>query len=511
MALNTFKKSVFLLPLLASVAGSTMLHASTLERIKGVFKAEHPSTITAPFQNESLDLATLTSGGLQAAFVAAAQHDPELRAAYKTYLADREEVQMAYAPLLPDVSLSANYRYEDSENIYTDPNSIQHATTPERATGHIAQTTWRLSLRQPLYDKGRYENYKSTLSYVDQAEFRYLRAEQELIHRVAERYLAVLLSSQQVYLNQQKLEALELKLAQVQREVTLGVGDQLNLLEVSARRDLARADLLQAKSALIDEQTRLQNITGQSVQLPEAWVQAGYQVTPQLLAGSELEWLERASSNLMYREAEARIRESQLALKSRKAGHYPTVSLNISYADIDSDITVDTSKDLVTSIEMNLPLYQGGRTEAAIRQSSARLGSEQAQSEKVLADAQQQVRLAYSRLQGFKERLEALSQSSESSHRYLVAAERGQKLNLRSQVEVLDARTRLVDTQLRFAETLNEYLLADVRLHFESGALTAQRLSEYDALFNNAVQAGGVQAEDSPQASESLPSQVTTQ
>ncbi len=471
--IHCFKKKAIFLPLAASLCLAS------------------PSLVVANQTSHSLTLPAMTDvqlesihGGLNEAFIAAASHDPELRAAYMQYQADKEEIVLSKSALLPDISFTAGYSYEDSDNIYTDPDSPSYDETLPRSSGEISETNWMVRLRQPLYDKGRYENYKSVLAFVDQAEYRFLRAEQELVFRVAERYLAVLLSAQQVYLNQQKLVALELKQTQVEREVSLGVGDQLNLLEVTARHDLARADLLQAESALRDEQTRLQNITGKTTVIPDSWIQTGYQVTPELLMGSAEEWLAKANDNLMVKEGEARIKQSKLALKSREAGHYPTVALGLSYQDRDSEDDQRSRKDARITIDLTLPLYQGGKTQAAIRQGSARLSLEEAQRDKTLTDAQQQVKLAYSRLEGFKERLDALNQSSESSLRYLEAAERGQKLNLRSQVEVLDARTRLVDTQLRFAETLNEYLLADIRLHFESGSLSAQRLNEYDEMFS---------------------------
>ncbi|MBB1485306.1 TolC family outer membrane protein [Oceanospirillum sediminis] len=430
----------------------------------------------------------IEEAGLEQALQAAMQHDPELRVAYMTFQADKEEVLLAKGNLLPSITFSASHRYEDSDNVYTDPDNAGYYNDDlARSTGKLNDSTWQVSLRQPLFDLGRYYEYKSVQSFVDGADYRYQRAEQDLTYRLAERYLAVLLGAQQVFLNKEKLAALEANLVQVEREFALGVGDQLNVLEVKARRDLARSDLLQAQSHLSDAETLLENMTGERYTVPADWVENGHKVEYNPPLGSESEWLEKVKLNRSVLAAESKIRQSELDVKTRNAGHYPTVNLNLSYMDRHSDDFQRKREDLVAQVELNVPLYQGGKTQAAIRQADARLNAEQARTEYIESEAYQQVRLAYSRMSSLNERLAALSESSESGQLYLDAAIRGHSLNLRTQVDVLDARTTLVDTQLRYAETLNQYLLANLRLHLETGTLTRDKVQAYDDLFRQAA------------------------
>lgn len=447
-----------------------------------------PAFATAMTLSLSSVASAATEMNISDALAAALQHDPEIRVAYMTHMAEKEESGLAKANLLPTVNFTAGYSYEDSDNIYTDADSDYYNANSDRSSGTLNDTYWRVSLRQPLFDAASHYDYKGAKAYVDASGYRYQRAEQDLTYRLSERYLAVLLSAQQVFLNEQKLNALSANLEQVERELSLGVGDKLNVLEVKSRRDLARSDLLQAKSQLNDDKTLLQNMTGKEAVIPQGWVKKGHQVSYNLPVGNEQDWLDKVAQNYSVQETKATIKQSEITVSSRNAGHYPTVYLNLSYQDRNSEDEQRTRKDFVAGLEMNLPIYQGGKTQASIRQASSRLNAENARNDYISSEAYQQVRLAYSRMSSLSERLSALIESRESSRGYLDAAIRGQSLNLRSQVEVLDAQTRLVDVQLRFADTLNQYLLANLRLHLETGSLDQGKLVEYDQLFEQATQ-----------------------
>jgi len=425
--------------------------------------------------------------GFAETFVAAVDHDPQFKRAYWTHQSELEESKLGVSALLPDVRLSAVYQYEDSDNLYTDPDNVGiYNEDLARSSGKLVDNYWRVTLRQPLYNAAAYEAYKRSKATVEASGYRYQRSEQELIYRVAERYLRVLLSAQQLFLNQQKLDALELKMDQAQRARELGVGDQLQVLHVKSTRDLARSDLLQAKSHLNDAQTLLNNLTGTEVNLPAEWVESSGTISPDFLAGTEEEWLQNVNNNFSVKDARARINQERHNLASSKGEHKPTLNFSLSYLDRESEDDLRTRKDAVAAIELNVPLYSGGHTQASVRKARARLKASEAEYGYVMAEKEQQIKLSYNRLISFKDRLLALAESRESSKGFLEAAERELSLNVSDQANVLDARTRLVDAQLQIAQTLNDYLLSDLILRLEAGQLNQDRLSDYDQLFNSA-------------------------
>jgi len=443
------------------------------------FSSAHASD-SEPEARQSTEL------GFAETFNAAIIYDPQLKRTYWTYQAEQEETELGFSRLLPDIRLSAVYQYEDSDNIYTDVESSYYDPDQERSGGKLEDKYWRFNLRQPLFDVPAYQNYQRSKAVAQASGYRYKRSEQELIYRVAERYLSVLLAAQQVYLNQQKLDALELKMRQVERSKELGIGAQLQVLHVKSSRDLARSDLLQAKSQLSDAKTLLSNLTGVDVNFPERWIGSSDTITPGLLTSTQEEWLEGVNNNLSVKEAQARMNQEKHNLASSKGEHYPTLNLNLSYLDRTSEDNFRSRKDAVAAIELNVPLYSGGQTQAKVRKARARVLASKAELGYIIAEKEQQIKLSYNRLLSFKERLMALAESRQSGKGYLEAAERELSLNLSDQVNVLDARTKLVDTQLQIAQTLNDYLLSDLILRLEAGRLNQERLHDYDQLFNSA-------------------------
>jgi len=440
-------------------------------------------------KQDAKQLAEKTEYGFEATLEAALAHDPQLKSAYWRHQANKEEASFGMSRLLPDIRLSATYQYENSDNIYTDddPNNSFFSAENERSSGELDDHYWRVSVRQPLVNYSAHQDYKKGKAVVKASKYNYQKSEQELIYRVSAQYLQVILSTQQVYLNQQKLDALELKKSQATRAHELGVGDRLRVLYVNSARDLARTSLLEAESHLIDAQTLLSNLTGFNVKIPKQWGKSSNTIMPSLLADTQEEWLKRIDDNYNIKEAGARILRDKHNLASSKAEHYPTLHLNLSHLDRKSEDDFRTRKDAIAAIELNVPLYTGGQTQAKVRQARAQLHASEAELEHTKAEKEQQIKLSYNRLVSFKERLLALAESRDSGQGYLEAAERQLSLNISDQINVSDARSQLIDTQLQIAQTLNDYLLSDLILRLETGRLNKAHLKEYDNLFNSAA------------------------
>lgn len=421
--------------------------------------------------------------GFKAVYQAAQQFDPSIRRAWQTYKAQSEEQNIGLAGLLPDFRVSASYQYEDSDNIYTDQDSNFFDPNLDRSGGQLIDHYWRAAIRQPLFNYSAYQRYRQGSAYADAAFVRYLAAKQDTLLRTSELYLRVLLASQQVYLTQQKLDALQQRLTSSERAYELELGSQLDVLQVRSNRDLARSDLLRARSDLSDAQTELSNLVGMMVTIPEEVVARSSQVTPELVEGSLADWLGRVNQNLAVQEVEARIRENRSGLLEAKGQYLPVVNLNLTYYDRQSEDSYRTRTDRVAAVEVTMPLFSGGRMLAEVRKARAELESTRAELDLIRMQKQQRIKLAYGRLQSTSERLRALVELRQSSEAFLQAAERQQSFDLADTVAVLEARTNLADAQLQFVDTLNELLMSDLNLRMETGFLNDARLEFYDQLF----------------------------
>ena len=420
--------------------------------------------------------------GFEDIFHAARSFSPQLQSAYQVLLAEREEKRIGLAGLLPQVSVNAAYQHEDSDNIYTDEDSLFFDPELDRSGGELIDHYWRATVVQPLFDVSAYQNYRKAMKYVTAAELRYQIAEIGVMHQVSDKYLAVLLASQRVYLNRQKLEALEEKLLKTERAFELEVGDKLSVLQVRSNRDLARSDWLRAQSDLVDAQTLLYNFTGRHIEIPEHVLRLSSQAKVNLALGERSKWLDGVSNNLAVKEASERVAEQQKGLLAAKGDHLPKINLRLSYLDRQSEDSYRTRTDAVAAVEVSMPLFTGGRLYAATKKARARLEATRAELSQIRLVSEQKVSVAYLRLQSASQRLDALEKVIESSEAFVNAAERRRTFNIADQVAVLEARTSLVDAKLQFVETLNETLMSDLELCLESGFLNVDRLKFYDQI-----------------------------
>ncbi len=424
--------------------------------------------------------------GFAQALELAKQHDPELKYAFYNSQAKEEQDDIALSQLLPNVSLSSSYRYSIVDDEYTrNPDKYTSDTQKERTQDEQADYSYQVQLKQSLINISAWKALDSAQEAVKQSKFSYTRAEQELIYRLSQAYLEALLAAQQVYINQEKLESLQIKLDQTQRMNELGVGDRLNVLRATSSRDVSRSDMLQAKSRLEDAKTQLENLTGESFSIPKDWVANGHLVLPNLSQDSKENWIKKVQYNSLLQAEMANVRSKELEADSASAQHLPTLDFSLSYTDrYSDDIFVDSTRS-IASLNLTIPLYSGGRTSAKSRQAEATYNAAQARYKKTLSDKNQAVKLAYTQLSSYRQRLKALEESRKSSQAFLDAAERQADLSLGSQVDVLEARSEMYDVRLEFAKTLSDYLMADLNLQLEAGQLNESTLQQYDQLFNS--------------------------
>ena len=405
------------------------------------------------------------------AYHAALNNDPQLRAEQARLEAEREQIPIARSRLLPSVSLSGGYSYEWVQDL----------------NDEVEEHYWGVSIEQPLFNWPSWKNYQAAKEGETAAYLRLSQQEREVILRVTSYYLDLLFSARQEYLYQQQLENLELQIEQAGREQSLGVGDRITVLQLRAQQDLTRTDILEARSKYADAQTRLFNMTGQMLDIPDDWRLAEHQPQALALVGTEQDWLQRSVNNLAYLEEQARLRQAEVNRAARQGERFPSVNLSVNYIDRQSDNPLRERESYRLGIDFSVPLYQGGRLTAGVRQADAQIAATRAESERVLAQAQQGVRQTYNRVVSLSERMDALRASEASTRNFLEAANRGLELQLSSKLDVLDARNQLLNIQLRYTETLQAYLMADLELHYSVGALSERRLAEYDTLFEEAA------------------------
>lgn len=414
-------------------------------------------------------------------FARALRHDSDLTRQRLELDATREEVPMARSQLLPQVTATGGYLWQDSTNIQTSPDDFG-LDQPAQRPGEIDEQYWQLQLQQPLFSLERWRKMGVADAQVSAAELQLAVVEQEMALQVSEAYIKAYLAAQRLGLLESQQDSLDLQVRQASRAFDLGVGNRVDLLEAQSRYDQAVSDAVEAENELDNSLSELERLTGVTPRFQGTDPGELTTVTLNGDIGNPDEWISRTDQNLNVLLAQKEQQVTQENTSVRRSGYYPELNLNLSYSDRVSDDELRESEDYRASVELSVPIYRGGYTNASVRQGEKRIEAGMAAVDNERNLAVQEVRKRIRALNGGERRLEALNQAISSSQLFLEAAERGEQLGLRDLVDVLDARASLYDQRIQYVDAVGNYALDLLGLHTAVGSIEGDDLDRIMSL-----------------------------
>lgn len=404
--------------------------------------------------------------GLLSLYDLAAQRDAQLQQAQAQFAADQELLNQAKSVLLPTISAQASYQQND----YSIPVPIAAKESQQQ----------KLQLNQPLFDAASFARYEQAKSLVQQAETVYLLSQQQLMLRLSQSYLDVLKGQQLLSFAQAQLASTEKQRDQIDAGVKVGLTNPIDLLEVQARYDMALADVSQATNLLTISQENLARLIGQPVPVLKSL--ALDTKLPSLMESPEQLSQTGAQGNLNLRLNQRKVQASEQQVNATRAAHYPTVSLQASMSNLDSRTQFFNSPYQTNSIGVvvNVPLYAGGMVTSQVRQAEQQRLAAQAGLRYADEQAKLDVLSLAKTVQMAQSRLQALRQAVTSNEAFLQAAEEGNRVGLKSLVDVLNARTLLYKAKQDLANALFDDVQNRLSLRAAQGALVRDDLASIE-------------------------------
>src|SRR5215472_9717498 len=214
----------------------------------------------------------------------AVANDPTLASARASWEATQEIVPQARAGLLPSVTLVGNANGEHFyEKLHTDPSLS--------VTQNFPNANYTVSASQPLYRKQNLVALDQAKQTVGQSDFILLSARQDLIVRVAQAYLDVLLARFNIELTESQKAAVSENLAQAKRNFEVGTATITDTNDAQAKYDQIVAQELSVQNDLDNKIAALRAIIGR--QPKELKRFAGSRYEPQLPTPNALDaWIE---------------------------------------------------------------------------------------------------------------------------------------------------------------------------------------------------------------------------
>ena len=322
-----------------------------------------------------------------------------------------------------------------------------------------------LVVTMPLFTGGRITSEIKAAELLQKAsEHRLARTREELVFNVSSVFYGILAQREVIGSLEFSRKALQEHLKRIQDLIAAQKAAKVDQLRTEVRLADLEQRLVRERNVLAIQERVLANLlglkkAGKSVDPAGelALAQAGIPETGQALQ-------QALSHRPDYLAARSALEAQAKAVDAARAAHWPTVALEGAYggrwAADPSDHPPGTSRsDDVgrVGVVMDVPVFEGGRIEARVRQETARLAAAQERLRELELQVRLDVETALLNVNSSRERVLATEKAIEQAKESLRIEREKYDLGKGAIVDVLDAQSALLDSQTTYYRALAEY------------------------------------------------------
>nr|WP_260581230.1 TolC family outer membrane protein [Sphingopyxis sp. PET50] len=437
---------------------------------------------------------------LQGALAKAYENNPTLTAARAYQRANDENVPIRKADGLPSLGTGVDYQ----ENLVLPGNSF---FSPKRTLSVGGQLT------VPIYQGGAVKNAVKAAKYRVEAGQADLRAtEASIFAQTVGAYMDVIRDQAIVQLNQKNVSVLRTNLQATSDRFEIGDLTRTDVAQSEARLALAEGDLRTAESNLIGSREAYIRLVGdapvdleQPPQLPNLPATAEEAVAIALTNNPDIE----AANQL--------VNASRADIGVARAARLPHLSTTLSggYNNNLHSVTSATSENTTTStqaaVSLTIPLFQGGRPAAQVRQAQSR----SSQAIEAYVETERgviaQTRGAYAAWQANERIIAATEQAVSANALSLEGVRAENSVGTRSILDILNAEQEYLNTQVQLVSARRNSYVAAFSVLAAMGKAEARDLGiEGGALYDPDVNYRRVKGKISDWDDDPKPQQVAT-
>lgn len=412
----------------------------------------------------------------------ALENDPELLRAAAERDAARSSIDVSRADWYPQIDFSLGYTYTRSgsssngdvdEDVPLDPDLI--STGGSRSGGSWGR---EISLSQQVFNLGTWRGTAIVEKQAYQQEVNYLLTRQQLMLRVTDAYFSVLLAMDTLEFAQAEKRAIERQLDQTRQRFSVGLTAVTDVHEAQAQYDQALAREIQAQNAVETAYEALREITGRSHRDIHVLNTERFEpVTPE--PATAREWVNMAQErNLELLISRSGLEIADQRIDLARSGHYPTISLSASYGNRATANLNDTDYNSSVGLQLNVPLFRGGRTVASTEEARNDYVAVSQTLEQNRRAVERRVRSNYLDVVANISTISALEQAVLSAESALNATQAGFEVGTRTIVDVLDSTRNLFNARRNLSEARYGYIQGILNLQQAAGIISE------DALFS---------------------------
>lgn len=387
---------------------------------------------------------------LEDAIQTALSKNPQVRAAQEAVAAAEQRLVQARAGFLPTLSVGATAGY-GTTTVSGPPLSEPRVTDTVSVTSSL-----------PIYDNGRtriaVEQARATLASA-QATLR--QTQQDIAFSAATAFVNVLKAARLATVREAQFAQAQAVLAQAQAQVRAGVAAPSDVVQAQAQVAQAQVDLLAARSQIDVTGGALRSVLAMDLLAPlEIREPAIRPVALTLTLDAAVREALEQRPEIAKVSADVQTSTAALALAYANAGFQVTLGLNATY--VITSTSPGTSDTTAWSIvaTLVLPLFDGGRNQAAIAEAKANLRAAEARAEAARLSVRQDAFQAYLATAQAIANLDATQAAQAAAMEALRVAEGRYRAGVGTILEVTIARTQAAQAEVNAINAQYDYQVA---------------------------------------------------
>ncbi len=417
-------------------------------------------------------IATLSSPAhadtLREAFVAAYKTNPTLSAAQAGQRAEDENVAIAKADGRPNSGSQFGFQEDFLRNSISFTAPLRRVT----ASGDV---------KVPLYSGGRVKNaVRAAKTLVVAGQYDLRGTEASLFSNVVGAYMDVMRDEAVVQLNRANVGVLAVNLEATSDRFEIGDLTRTDVAQSESRLEVAKGELESARANLINSKENYIALVGQVPgklqsppplpnlpKTPDEAVDVALQFNPDLLAAKE------------------RSTASEINIKAARGAVKPTVEAYVQGTYVNflntlgrgSPGSVEQGQsNAEAGVRMTVPIYQGGRPAAQIRQAQARSGQAYEQVTATERSIIAQTRAAYSSWRASERVIQSSERAVAASALSLEGVRAENSVGNRTILDILNAEQELLNAQVQLVTARRNSYVAGFTLLAAMGRAEARDL-----------------------------------
>jgi outer membrane protein len=413
----------------------------------------------------------------------AKQSNLTIQAAEQKLKSDEAQISVARSALMPRISANGNYTYfkdvqksviqaeggfgfpipgEEMDDMST-PSVDNESELIELEFGAHHNIQGTVSLSQPVFAWGRYYyNYQAAKLGYEAAQKELTAAYEKLRLNVYEAFYRVLITQEFVKVAEQSVELVEKQLGIAQTSLDAGAATNFDVLRAKVQLANAKSQVIRAKNGVKIAKNAYKTL----LNLPLAddiSVEGSFEIPEVKIKLDELikQALEKRPE---ITRSQLNEQAGQKQLSVAKTRNLPDFAFFSNYQISHSERLIEMNRIWSLGLQINIPIFDGFASRAAVKQSESVLKQLQIGTEQVMSIVETEVRNAYLALLEAKTLIdvqrETVAQAQESVRIATIRFENG----MITTVELTDTQLALIQSKVNRLQAQHDYVIGLARL-----------------------------------------------